>query len=208
MNHPPAHRRLQGGPLVAATGNAGKLREITALLRDREDIRLLSAASLGLPAPPETGASFMENALIKARAAAGATGHPALADDSGLCALALDGAPGIHSARWAGPDGDFALALRRLEGEIAASRTPEDRRAAFVCALALVWPDGHAECFEGRVDGLLLFPPRGNGGFGYDPAFAPLGETRSYGEMTAAEKAADSHRSRAFALLAAACLTP
>lgn len=185
--------------LVLATHNPGKVKEISALLAGRV-ARFSSADSFDLPEPEETGASFAENALLKARAAAEKTGLPALADDSGLCVSALDGAPGIHSARWAGPDKDFAGAMARIHDELGAN---PDRRAAFVCVLALVRPDGTAATFEGRVEGAIIWPPRGAGGFGYDPFFVPEeGDGRSFAEMTPAEKRALSHRARAFAKLA------
>jgi XTP/dITP diphosphohydrolase len=207
----PAHRRLTG-KVVAATHNRGKLAEIHDLI-DSRGIEVTSAAALGLPEPEETGDTFVANALIKARAAT-ASGLPALSDDSGICVDGLDGAPGIYSARWAGKSGDFAPAMARIEAELRARGVPRPWRAHFVSALALAWPDGHVETFEGRVDGELTFPPRGNAGFGYDPIFVPDGHSRSFGEMTAAEKhglpddgsLALSHRARAFQKLARACL--
>lgn len=207
-----AHRKL-GGPLVAATHNPGKLREFGELLAPWK-IALASAADLGLPEPEETGDSFEANARLKALAAARAAGRPALADDSGLCVEALGGAPGIYSARWAGPAKDFAAAMARIGRELAESGAPQPWRAHFVSGLALAWPDDHVEYFEGRVDGRLEFPPRGGHGFGYDPIFTPDGHTRGFGEMTAQEKhgipadgsLALSHRARAFQALARACL--
>lgn len=203
MNGP---RRLAGGRLLVASHNPGKLREITALLAPL-GIEAVGAAALGLPEPEETGASFLENAALKAGTAAAAAGLPALADDSGLVVAALGGAPGIHSARWAGPGRDFAAAMARVERELAARRAV-DRAAAFVCALALCWPDGHCERFEGRVEGDIVWPPRGDRGFGYDPIFQPRGLALTFGEMDPERKHAMSHRAAAFRQLAAACLGP
>jgi XTP/dITP diphosphohydrolase len=194
-------RRCEGARLVVASHNSGKVREIGELLRPR-GFRPVSASELRLPEPEETGASFTENATIKASAAALAAKLPALADDSGLVVPALGGAPGIHSARWAGPDRDFAAAMRRVQSEL--GDTP-DRRAHFICALALAWPDGHVETFEGRVDGMLVWPPRGTRGFGYDPMFLPEDGTLTFGEMEPAAKHAISHRARAFAKLVDQC---
>jgi XTP/dITP diphosphohydrolase len=201
-------RRLQGR-LVIATHNAGKLREMRELLAPY-GVEAVSAGELGLPEPEETGADFIANARIKAQAAAKGAGLPALADDSGLCVEALDGAPGIYSARWAGETKDFSAAMARIERETAKSGSPS-RRAHFVSALALVWPDGEEFCVEGKVCGDLTFPPRGTAGFGYDPCFTPDGFDRTFGEMSAEEKhgipadgsQALSHRARAFQLLAA-----
>jgi XTP/dITP diphosphohydrolase len=168
---------LAGETLVIATHNPGKLREIAELL-EPFGVKVASAAELGLPEPEETGESFAANAALKAHAAAQASGHPALADDSGLAVAALGGAPGIHSARWAGPSRDFAAAMARVERELdaAAPRSgAEDRRAAFVCALCLAYPDGREDIFEGRVAGRLTWPPRGERGFGYDPMFLAEG---------------------------------
>lgn len=187
--------------LVIASHNPGKVREIDELLAPHR-VAVVSAGELGLPEPEETGETFADNAKLKALAAAEGSGLPALADDSGLCVVALDGAPGIYSARWAGPNKDFAHAMERVR--VALDDTP-DREAYFVCVLALAWPDGHVETFEGRVYGRLVFPPRGDNGFGYDPIFEPVGETRTFGEMEAAEKHAMSHRAQAFDLLLAAC---
>jgi XTP/dITP diphosphohydrolase len=208
----PSHRKL-GGKIVAATHNKGKLAEIRDLIEPR-GLEVVSAASLGLPEPEETGDTFIANALIKARAATRGSGLVALADDSGICVAGLDGAPGIYSARWARADGDFAPAMERIRRELEARGVAKPWRAYFISALALAWPDGHVETFEGRVDGDLAFPPRGTAGFGYDPMFMPDGHRRTFGEMTAAEKhglpadgsIALSHRARAFQLLAAACL--
>jgi XTP/dITP diphosphohydrolase len=206
------HRKLSG-PLVAATHNAGKLREFRQLLVPWR-IALVSAGDLGLPEPEETGDTFEANSKLKAFAAARAAEMPALADDSGLCVEALNGAPGIYSARWAGGSKDFSAAMARVERELLAKEAPEPWRAHFISALALVWPDDHVEYFEGRVDGRLVFPPRGANGFGYDPIFQPDGHSRGIGEMSAEEKhgipadgsLALSHRARAFQMLARACL--
>jgi XTP/dITP diphosphohydrolase len=206
-------RRLTG-PVVIATHNPGKLAEMRELLAPY-GIAAQSAGELGLPEPDETGTTFAANARIKAVAAAQATGQVAFADDSGLVIDALDGAPGIHSARWAGPDKDFRAAMNRIQTLLIerGARDPEQRRAHFVAALCLAWPDGHVEAFEGRVDGIAVWPPRGDKGFGYDPLFRPDGFTRTFGEMTADEKhglppkgQGLSHRARAFLKLAQACL--
>lgn len=205
-------RRLTG-KVVIATHNSGKLAEMRALLAPF-GVEAVSAGDLGLPEPEETGTMFAENALIKARAATAATGLPAFADDSGLCVDALDGAPGIFSARWAGSSKDFAGAMARIFSELDLRGT-QDRRAHFVSALVLAWPDGHAELFEGRVFGDLV-AARGSAGFGYDPIFRPDGHDRTFGEMTADEKhGVDwqrgqglSHRARAFVALSRACLAP
>ncbi|HSD35602.1 MAG TPA: RdgB/HAM1 family non-canonical purine NTP pyrophosphatase [Alphaproteobacteria bacterium] len=194
-------RRCEGGRLVVASHNPGKVREIGDLLRPF-GFKAVPAAELGLPEPEETGFSFAENAELKARAAARVARLPALADDSGLVVPALGGAPGIHSARWAGPQKDFTLAMERVHKELGAKL---DLRAHFVCALALAWPDGHVEVFEGRVDGTLVWPPRGTRGFGYDPMFLPEGGAQTFGEMEPAAKHQVSHRARAFAKLMAAC---
>jgi XTP/dITP diphosphohydrolase len=204
------HRRIEGR-IVIATHNAGKLRELRELLAPY-GIEAVSAGELGRSEPEETGASFLENARIKAEAAATAASLPAFADDSGLAVDALGGAPGIHSARWAGPDKDFYGAMKRIEDLLREKKTT-DRRAHFVSALCVAWPDGHVEEFEGRVDGTLVWPPRGDQGFGYDPVFLPDGRDRTFGEMSAEEKhglppkgKGLSHRARAFVLLANACL--
>jgi XTP/dITP diphosphohydrolase len=208
-----SHRRL-AGQIVAATHNKGKLAEFRDLL-DPYGIEVVGAGALGLPEPEETGDTFVANALIKARAATEATRMISLADDSGICVVGLDGAPGIYSARWAGGGGkDFAPAMARIARELEARSAVKPWRAYFVSVLALAWPDGHVETFEGRVDGDLTYPPRGTAGFGYDPMFIPDGYSRTFGEMTAAEKhglpadgsLALSHRARAFQLLARACL--
>jgi XTP/dITP diphosphohydrolase len=206
------YRKLTG-PLVAATHNSGKLREFRELLAPWR-IDVVSAGDLGLPEPEETGDTFEANAKLKAFAAARAAKMPALADDSGLCVEALGGAPGIYSARWAGGSKDFSAAMARVERELVAAAAAEPWRAHFISALALAWPDDHVEYFEGRVDGRLVFPPKGSNGFGYDPIFLPDGHTRGFGEMTAQEKhgipadgsLALSHRARAFQMLARACL--
>ncbi len=199
-----APRRFTGERLVVATHNPGKLAEIAALLRPFvRDV--VPAGALGLPEPEETGASFAANAELKARAAAAGAGLPALADDSGLAVPALGGAPGIHSARWAGPGRDFRAAMERVERELAARGPDVDRRARFVCALALAWPDGHCETFLGQVAGRLVWPPRGERGFGYDPVFVPDGHDITFGEMEPAAKHAMSHRADAFRRLVAAC---
>jgi XTP/dITP diphosphohydrolase len=206
-------RRLSGR-VVIATHNPGKLREIADLLAPH-GVHAVSAGELGLAEPAEVGTTFTENARIKARAATLATALPALADDSGLSVAALDGAPGIHSARWAGSEKDFARAMRLVHEKLvsANAKTPAERRAAFIAALCLAWPDGHEECFEGRVEGTLVWPPRGSRGFGYDPMFLPDGFERTFGEMNAEEKhglpprgRGLSHRARAFLKLAEACL--
>jgi XTP/dITP diphosphohydrolase len=195
-------RRLERDRLVIASHNAGKLTEIAELVAPF-GVDAVSAGSLGLPEPEETGATFQANAELKALAAAEGAGLPALADDSGLAVPALGGAPGIHSARWAGRERDFARAMARVQEALGDS---EDRSAYFVCALALAWPDGHRECFEGRVDGTLVWPPRGQRGFGYDPIFLAAGQSLTFGEMEPARKHAMSHRAQAFAKLVAACL--
>ncbi|WP_193172399.1 RdgB/HAM1 family non-canonical purine NTP pyrophosphatase [Nisaea nitritireducens] len=185
--------------LVIASHNQGKLREIRALIGPL-GIEVVSAGDLGLPEPEETGATYIENAELKARAAAEGSGLPALSDDSGLSVTALGGDPGIYSARWAGPEKDFAMAMQKVEDALqkqaAAGNT--DRSAAFVCALTICWPDGHTESVEGRVHGDLVWPPRGNNGFGYDPMFVPTGHDQSFGEVDAAWKHSVSHRAIAF----------
>jgi XTP/dITP diphosphohydrolase len=193
-----------GGRLVIASHNPGKVQEIADLLHPYQ-VLVVAASELGLAEPEETGATFQDNALIKARAAAKGAGLPALADDSGLAVCALMGRPGIHSARYAKEAGGFAQAMERLQQELGAS---PDRRAYFVCALALAWPDGRAETFEGRVDGTLVWPPRGTHGFGYDPVFLPEGGALTFGEMEPASKHAISHRAHAFRQLVAAVFAP
>lgn len=190
-----------GSKLVAATHNPGKAREIAALLEGRFEV--IPASALGLAEPHETEATFTGNALLKARAAADVSGLPALADDSGLSVRGLDGAPGIFSARWAGPEKDFSVAMAKVEARLDEIRC-DDRAAWFTCALALAWPDGPAVVVEGRVDGTLVFPGRGDRGFGYDPIFIPEGHAQTFGEMDPAAKDAMSHRARAFEKLKAA----
>jgi XTP/dITP diphosphohydrolase len=194
-------RLEKGTRLVAATHNPGKARELAALLEDR--FQVVSAGELGLAEPEEPETTFVGNALVKARAAATATGLIALADDSGLCVAGLDGAPGVHSARWAGPDRDFTHAIDLVARRLAEAGS-EERGAWFICALAVAWPDGPMVAVEGRVEGTLSFPPRGSLGFGYDPIFTAEGETLTFGEMDPAAKHAISHRARAFAALKAA----
>jgi XTP/dITP diphosphohydrolase len=195
-------RPFDGNRLVIATHNPGKLAEMAALLRPF-GIEATSAGALGLAEPDETGASFEENAALKARAAATASGLPALADDSGLVVPALGGAPGIYSARWAGPERDFRRAMAEVEERL---RGISDRRALFVAVLALAWPDGGVELFRGEVHGTLVFPPRGDRGFGYDPIFLPEGGRDTFGEMDPEAKHAISHRAVAFRKLASAAL--
>lgn len=202
---PQAIRKLAPGRLVIASHNPGKVREIRALLGPY-GIEPVSAAELDLPEPEETGTSFVANAELKALQAADLSGLPALADDSGLCVEALGLEPGIFSARWAGPGKDFAVAMQRVEDRLAALPPGTPRAAHFICALALAWPDGHVEWFEGRVDGTLVWPPRGDRGFGYDPMFVPLGHDQSFGEMDPEAKHAMSHRADAFRQLVAAVL--
>jgi XTP/dITP diphosphohydrolase len=192
-------REFTGDRLVIATHNPGKRAEIAALLAPF-GVGVVGAAELGLPEPEETGTTFESNAALKALAAANASGFPALADDSGLVVPALDGAPGVYSARWAGPDRNFARAMTLVEERLAER---SDRRAMFVAVLALAWPDGHVECFRGEAHGALVFPPRGNRGFGYDPIFLPEGGTLTFGEMAPEEKHAISHRADAFRKLVA-----
>ena len=190
---------------MVATHNPGKLREITELLKPL-GAEVLSAATLELPEPEETGTTFRENAELKARAAAKASGFPALADDSGICIDALDGAPGIYSARWAGENKDFADAMARVNSELNSRHVPAEKWTAhFISVLSLAWPDGHVESFEGRVDGHLTFPPRGLKGFGYDPIFVPNGHEETFGELEPDYKHTMSHRARAFSKLIAAC---
>ena len=189
-------RRLPPGErLVLATHNAGKVRELTGLLRPR-GVEVVSAGALGLPEPEEDAPNFAGNARLKALAAARGSGLPALADDSGFAAAALGGAPGVFSARWAGPQKDFAAAMQRVHHGMTGSA---DRRAWFTCALSLAWPDGGTATFLGRVEGTVAWPPRGGRGFGYDPMFVPLGSVETYGEMEPARKQETSHRARAMA---------
>jgi len=202
------------GSVVIATHNPGKLNELRDLLTPF-GVGAQSAGELGLAEPKETGKTFAENARIKAMAAAKASGRPAFADDSGLVVDTLGGEPGIHSARWAGEAKDFRSAMNRIQTLLIArgAKTPEQRRAHFISALCLAWPDGHVEEFEGRVDGIAVWPPRGDKGFGYDPLFRPDGFDRSFGEMSAEEKhglppkgKGLSHRARAFVKLGQVCL--
>ncbi len=194
-------RRFEDPKLVIASHNPGKVREIADLVAPL-GAEVVAAADLGLPEPEETGATFAANAEIKARAAAAAAGLPALADDSGLVVPALGGRPGTKSARWAGPERDFRLAMRKVEDGLAGK---PDRRAHFVCAMALGWPDGHCETFEGFACGRLIWPPRGSRGFGYDPVFVPDGCERTFGEMEPEEKHTLSHRADALGKLVATC---
>jgi len=220
MNEPASpHRRVCDSSsavcrLVIATHNPGKLVEMRELLAPY-GIDAISAGELGLGEPEETGMTFRDNARIKAESAARASGLPAFADDSGLAVDALGGAPGIHSARWAGPDKNFARAMESIEQKLHehGAAAPAQRRAHFVSALCVAWPDGHVEDFEARVDGTLVWPPRGDKGFGYDPMFLPDGHARTFGEMDSEEKhglpprgKGLSHRARAFVKLAEACL--
>lgn len=202
-----AHRRLAERRIVMASHNAGKVRENAALLAEY-GIEVVSAKELGLPVPEETENSFLGNATIKAVAAARASGLVALADDSGFSVAALNGAPGVHTADWAelpGGGRDYAAAMAKVE---ALARAHENRAAWFTCALVLAWPDGHTEGFEGRVAGEWVWPPRGPGGFGYDPMFQPTGYSQTFAEMDPAEKHRISHRAVAFHMLAEACLKP
>jgi XTP/dITP diphosphohydrolase len=202
-------QRLGSETLVIATHNAGKLKEIAALLGPY-GVNCISAGSLGLPEPVETGKTFVDNALLKARAAAEASGLPALADDSGLCVAALEGRPGVYTADWAerqwfeGPPGrDWYMAMGKVEGLLQEIGASSDRSCHFACVLALAWPDGEHAVYEGRAMGTLTWPPRGTMGFGYDPVFVPLGETRTFAEHAAEEKHKISHRAAAFAKLVA-----
>lgn len=202
---PQAIRKLRPGKLVIASHNNGKVRELTALLAPY-GVEPVSAADLDLPEPVETGTTFFANAELKARTAADLSGLPALADDSGLCVDALGGDPGVYTADWAEtPTGrDWQLAMRKVEDALVAKGPEAGRDAHFVCVLALAWPDGHVEWFEGRAEGTLTWPPRGMVGFGYDPVFVPLGGERTYAELDPAEKHAISHRADAFRQLVAA----
>jgi XTP/dITP diphosphohydrolase len=208
-----AHRRITGR-LVVATHNPGKLAEMRDLLAVY-GIEAVSASELGLPEPDETGTTFCANARIKADAAAKASNMPSFADDSGLTVDALNGDPGIYSARWAGPDKDFRFAMNKIQSLLVerGAKSAEQRRGHFVSALCVSWPDGHAEEFEATVDGTIVWPPRGTAGFGYDPLFKPDGHERTFGEMPAEEKhglpphgRGLSHRAKAFLKLAEACL--
>ena len=206
--------RKLSGKVVIATHNPGKLKEMRQLL-ESYGIEMIAAGDLGLEEPAETGTSFAENARIKAMAAARAAGLPALADDSGLAVGALGGEPGIHSARWAGEKKDFMQAMQMIEDKLKAIKaaSPAERRGAFIAALCVAWPDGEAATFEGRVEGTIVWPPRGRHGFGYDPIFLPEGFERTFCEMSAEEKhglppqgKGLSHRARAFLKLAESCL--
>jgi XTP/dITP diphosphohydrolase len=197
----------KGETLVVATHNKGKLREFADLLAPH-GLTAKLAGDLGLPEPEETGVTFEENAAIKAAAAAVASGMPSLADDSGVVVDALGGAPGVYSARWAGPDKDFAIAMQRVEDGLRAANamTAAERTARFVAVLCLAFPDGTSECWRGEIEGTMIWPPRGTNGFGYDPMFLPEGETKTFGELTREEKHGRSHRARAFAKFAEAKL--
>lgn len=197
-------RRFEGDRLIVATHNPGKVREIGLLVADL-GVDAVSAGELGLPEPDETGDTFIANAALKALAAATAAGLPALADDSGLCVDSLDGDPGIYTARWAGPDKDFRFGMQAVEDALQARGPDAARTCRFVCALALAWPDGHVETFEGRIEGVWTWPPRGDRGFGFDPAFTPVGFAETFGEMDPDAKHAMSHRARAFGRLLEAC---
>jgi XTP/dITP diphosphohydrolase len=213
LTDPTQHRAITGR-LVIATHNPGKLWEMRGLLEPFK-VDAVSAGELGIPEPEETGTTFRANARLKAEVAAQAAQLPAFADDSGLVVEALGGAPGIYSARWAGPERDFRMAMEKVNEGLTArgAVTPQSRRAAFIAALCVAWPDGHVEESEGRVDGTLIWPPRGDKGFGYDPMFLPDGERLTFGEMMSVEKhrlppagRGLSHRARAFLMLAEACL--
>ncbi|HIJ38471.1 MAG TPA: RdgB/HAM1 family non-canonical purine NTP pyrophosphatase [Rhodospirillaceae bacterium] len=194
-------RLFRQDKLLIASHNPGKVNEMGALLRPF-GVEVVSAGELNLPEPEETGETFTENARLKALAAALASGLPALADDSGMAVVALGGNPGVRSARWAGPTRDFNAAMKAVEKAMTGF---SDRRASFICVLALAWPDGHVECFEGEIEGALVWPPRGNQGFGYDPMFLPNGHSATFGEMSPAEKHKISHRAQAFAKLVRSC---
>jgi XTP/dITP diphosphohydrolase len=196
-------RRFNEKRLIIASHNPGKVREIDDLLRPY-GITICSASELSLEEPEETGNTFVTNAILKAKLAANALQLPALADDSGMAIDALGGDPGIYSARWAGPTKDFAVAMEKIEALL---KPESDRSAQFVCALALAWPDGHVETFEGLVKGVLVWPPRGSAGFGYDPMFLPDGRVETFGEMDQTEKHTISHRATAFKKLVSACFS-
>jgi XTP/dITP diphosphohydrolase len=200
-------RRFAEPRLVVATHNRGKAGEIRAMLAPF-GVEIVSAGDLGLAAPEETGTTFEENATLKARAAAQASGLPSLADDSGLSVHALDGEPGVYTADWEGPTRDAMVGMKQIQEEFAARDVPDNdaaRTATFHCVLALAWPDDHVDLFHGALDGHIVWPPRGSGGHGYDPCFQPMGEACTCAEMTDTEKNAISHRGRAFAQLVAAC---
>lgn len=196
-------RKFTGGKLVIASHNPGKVREIGELLAPF-GADVISAGELNLDEPIEDGDTFIANAIIKAVAAAKASGHIALADDSGLCVHALNGEPGVLSARWAGPGKDFTIAMQKVEQTLSEAGA-EDRSAHFACALTLAWPDGHVESFEGQVRGTMTWPARGKKGFGYDPTFVPDGFDITFAEMEQVQKHAMSHRANAFKKLVAAC---
>ncbi|GAA0467552.1 RdgB/HAM1 family non-canonical purine NTP pyrophosphatase [Parasphingorhabdus litoris] len=205
------HRKLEPGKLVIASHNQGKVREIRALLAPF-GIEPVSAGELDLPEPEETGTTFAENALLKARASAEGANCVALADDSGLCVAALDGAPGVYTADWAeadsyegGPGRDWYMAMGKVEGKLSELGPNTDRSAYFTCTLALAWPDGHSELFEGRIQGNLVWPPRGTLGFGYDPVFQPIGFEQTFAELDPQQKHDMSHRADAFEKLVKAC---
>ena len=195
-------RKLETDRLVIATHNKGKVREISGLLQGFKG-SLVTSGELGLPVPDETETTFLGNSRLKALAAAKASRLPALADDSGMAVTALGGAPGVYSADWAGPQKDFVMAMNRVNDALGLD---QHRSASFICVLTLAWPDGHTESFEGRIDGNLCWPPRGDKGFGYDPMFVPLGHNSTFGEITTEEKQGMSHRAQAFSKLVAACL--
>lgn len=197
-------RKFSGETLLIATHNEGKVAEIAVLLSGHV-VNVISAAALNLPEPEETGSTFAENAILKAQAAALKSGKISLADDSGLAVNALNGDPGIYSARWGGPNKDFKLAMQKVQDAL---ENNADRSAYFVCVLALAWPDGHVETFEGRVTGTLIWPMRGTNGFGYDPIFVPDGHQKTFAEMDMQEKKSISHRRRAFDKLIAGCFGP
>lgn len=205
------HRKLKPGKLIIASHNQGKVREIRALLAPF-GIEPVSAGELDLPEPEETGTTFAENALLKARASADGANCVALSDDSGLCVTALDGAPGVYTADWAeadtyegGPGRDWYMAMGKVEGKLAELGSDVDRSARFVCTLALAWPDGHAEVYEGAVQGTLVWPPRGELGFGYDPVFQPIDFKQTFAELDPQQKHDMSHRADAFDKLVKAC---
>jgi len=205
------HRKLTPGRLVIASHNQGKVHEIRALL-EPYGIKPVSAGDLDLPEPEETGTTFAENALLKARASAEGADCVALADDSGLCVAALDGKPGVYTADWAErqwfegePGRDWYMAMGKVEGKLAEQGPDVDRSAYFACTLALAWPDGHSQVFEGRVAGNLVWPPRGTMGFGYDPVFQPIGFDETFAELDPAQKQAMSHRADAFRKLVESC---
>ncbi len=197
-------RRFEENELVIASHNAGKVDSIASLLGSYVS-NFLTASDMNLPEPEETGETFQENAVLKAKAAAQASGKVCLADDSGLCVNALDGAPGVYSARWGGPEKDFNLAMEKVNNEL---QGQTDRSAYFVCVLALAWPDGHTEVFEGRVHGEIVWPMRGDKGFGYDPIFQAEGYNITFAEMEPEAKRAISHRRKAFDQMVQSCFEP